>query len=203
MSAESSTSVCNMALARIGAKRINDYEDTSETKLEAVYCRLYYGQTAKALMRSHLWGFAKARVQLSQDTETPAFQWTYSYSLPNDCLRIRYVYDGSDQVGGKTYYSWEREGSHLLINESSVYLKYIRWVEEVPSWDPLFTEVMVLTLAKKLVIPLSQDIKMRADIDQDLKPLMHQVRALDRQESEQIGRAERKPWSLARYSDTA
>lgn len=197
------TEVANQALARLGAKRINDYGDSSDTKLEAVYCRLFYEQTAKALIRSHWWRFAKARVQLSQDTNTPAFQWTYAYLLPNDFLRAVIVYDGSDEPDGRTTYTYELEGDKLLCDESSVYLKYIRWVPDVPSWDALFVEVMVLSLAKKLVIPLSQDSKIKADIDRDLIPLMGKVRAMDRQEQERIGRADLRVWKDARWSDIA
>jgi hypothetical protein len=197
------TEVANQSLARFGAKRINDFDDNSDTKPEALYCRLYYEPTAKALMRSHWWRFAKHRVQLSQDSEAPAFQWTYAYHLPNDFLRAIMVYDGSDLPSGRTYTSYELEGSRLFTDESSVYLKYIRWVSEVPSWDPLFTELMVLSLARKLVIPLSQDAKLKVDIDRDLAVLMRQVRALDRQEQEQIGRTELRTWQDARFSDTA
>jgi len=200
----SPTDVCNQALARFGAKRINSYDDATDKKPEAIYCRLYYEQTAKALIRSHWWRFAKHRVQLSQDTTDPAFQWTYAYLLPSDFLRKVMVYDGSDLPGGRTYTSYELEANRLLIDESSVYLKYIRWVSDVPSWDPLFTEVMVLELAKKLVVPLSQDVtKLKPDIDKDLEILKRRVRAMDRQEQEQIGRAELKTWADARSSDSA
>lgn len=204
------TEVCNMALARIGARRINDYGDPSDNKLEALYCRLFYEQTAKALMRSHWWRFAKHRVQLSQDTNTPDFQWDYAYHLPNDFLRLIIVYDGSDLPGGRTYTSYELEGKRLLIDESTVYLKYIRWVSDVPSWDALFVEVMVLKLAQKLVIPLSQDVaKLKQDIDNELygrggRPgLMSKVRAMDRQEAEQIGRTELRTFQDAPVSDSA
>ena len=196
------TEVCNMSLARLGAKRINDYEDASDTKVEAIYCRLFYEQTAKALMRSHWWRFAKNRVQLSQDTTDPAFQWTYAYLLPNDFLRSILVYDGSNQPTGETEYDYELEGARLLSDESTVYLKYIRWVSDVPSWDPLFAECMVLSLARKLVIPCSQDLKLKKDIDDDLKPLMRQVRTLDRQEQYHVGRFSLRTWREARYSDT-
>lgn len=201
--AVSTTSTCNQSLARLGATRIADYDDAGDTHPEAIYCRLFYEQTAKALMRSHWWRFAKDRVQLSQDTVVPAFQWAYAYHLPNDFLRAIMVYDGSDLGGGRTYSSYELEGSRLLIDESEVYLKYIRWVSDVPSWDPLFTEVFILVLAKKLCIPLSQDSKIKIDLDNDLVPLMRQVRALDRQEQEQIGRDELRTWNDARFSDIA
>jgi len=198
-----------MALARIGSKRIADYIDSSDTETPAIYCRLFYEQTAKALIRSHLWRFARHRVQLSQDTESPVFQWSYAYLLPADFLRHVLIYDGSDLPEGRTYVSYELEGQRLLIDESSVYMKYIRWVESPASWDPLFIEVMVLQLAQKLCIPLSQDVDLKTDIDSDIygrpgRPgLMSKVRAMDRQEAEHIGRGELKTWNDARFSDTA
>jgi len=213
--AESSTSICNMSLARIGAQRINDYTDSSDTNKGAIYCRLFYEQTAKALMRSHLWRFARERVQLSQDTDDPDFQWTYAYHLPSDFLRHILVYDGSDLPEGRTYVSYELEGSRLLIDESSVYLKYIKWVESPANWDALFIEALVLQLAAKLVLPLSgagkEGLAIKSDIDAELygsrrygrRGVISRVRAMDRQEAEHIGRDELKTWSDARFSDSA
>lgn len=201
--AQSSTSICNQALARLGAKRINSYEDATDTKPEALYCRLFYEQTAKALLRAHLWWFAKHRVQLSKDTSDPAFQWTYAYTLPNDFLRPILVYDGSDNPTGETEYDYELEGARLLTDDSAVYLKYVRWVADESSWDALFTELMILHLAKKLVIPLSQDVQLKTEIENDLVPLMRRVRAMDRQEEYHIGRYSLRTWREARYSDIA
>lgn len=192
-----------MSLARLGAQRITDYGDNTDTKKEAIYCRLFYEQTAKALMRSHLWRFARHRVQLSQDAEAPAFEYDYAYHLPNDFLRHILLWDGSDLPGGRVYTSYDIEGSRVLIDESTVYLKYIRWVESPASWDSLFLDLMVLELARRLVIPLSQDLNLKSDIDKDIDKLMPKVRALDRQEAEHWGRDELKVWLDARYSDTA
>lgn len=212
---ESPTSICNMSLARIGGVRINDYSDNTETNKYAISCRLLYEQTAKSLMRSHYWRFARDRVQLSQDTVTPDFQWSYQYILPSDYLRIILLYDGSDLPQGRTYVSYEIEGQRLLIDESEVYMKYIKWVESPASWDPLFIEVMVLMLAQKLVIPLAGAGKeaqaLKDNIDQELwgnrrfgrRGLMSQVRALDRQEAEHVGRDELRVWEDARFSDIA
>lgn len=190
-----------MALARFGAKRINDFDDASENSLEAVYCRLFYTQTAKALMRSHFWWFAKDRVQLSQDTTDPVFQWDYAYHLPNDFLRAILVYNGADNPTGETEYDYELEGKRLLTDEDEVYLKYVKWVPSEANWDALFIEVFTLVLAQKLVIPVSQDVKLKIDIGADLGPLMKKVRALDRQEEYHVGRVSRKTWNDARHSD--
>ena len=202
-----------MALARIGEKRIVNYDDNNETGTPIIYCRLFYEPTAKALMRSHFWRFARHRVRLSQDANSPAFQWAYAYLLPADFLRHILIYDGSDLPQGRTYVSYELEGNRLLIDESEVYMKYIRWVQSPASWDPLFIEIMVLSLAQKLCIPLAgggrDGLALKLDIDQDLfgkpgKPgLMSKVRAMDRQEAEHIGRDELRTWADARFSDLA
>jgi len=195
------TEVSNMSLARIGAKRINNFDDASDTKVEAIYCRLFYNKTRDALMRSHLWRFAKARVALSADTVPPAFQWDYQFHLPNDFLRLVSVFDDSDTVDGRPLDSYELEGKMLMMNSSSVNLRYIKQVDDVNEWDPLFLEVFVLALAKKLIIPLSQDIKLKKDIDDDLYPLLRQVRAMDRNEGTRIGRYALKTWLDARTSN--
>lgn len=199
---ESTTSICNMALKRIGSARINDYADASDNKPEAVYCRLYFEQAAKALMEDHFWPFAKRRVQLSEDTTDPAFGYENAFLLPNDFLRIICFWGDTDLPGGRTTYSYEIEGNRLLTDEDEVYLKYVRWVSSIAEWDPLFIECMVLTLAKKLAMALSQNVAVKQDVDNDLAILMRKVRAMDRNEEERIGQFDRRPWKDARYSDT-
>ena len=201
--AESSTTVCNMALSRLGAKRITDYTDATDTKPEAVYCRLFYTQTAKQLIRSHLWRFAQERVALSQHTTAPSFGYLYAYDLPSDFLRLVLVWNGSERPQMETGYIYQLEGNQILSDETTCKIRYVKWESDVGAWDSLFLEVMVLELAKRLVIPLSQDKDVKADIDKDLEILRRRVRALDRQEQEKIGRHDLKPWRDARYSDQA
>jgi len=206
--AENETSVCNMALARMGSKRINDYDDATDTKPEAIYCRMFFDQTRRALLKDHYWPFAKARVALSADTEWDSdtdndFGYTYAYHLPSDFLRLVLFYNGSDYPDGHTHYTYEIEGKRLLTSESAVYLKYVKDVTDVGSWDTLFIEVMVLLLASKLAMPLAQELNIKQDIDKDLAFLMKKVRAMDRQEEQVIGRADLRAWNDARYSDTA
>lgn len=199
-----STEICNFALTRIGCGRIADFTDDTDTSLPVIQCRMHFEQTAKALMRSHFWRFAKKRVQLSQHTDTPAFQWSYKYALPSDFLRMISVYTGSELITGRSKYSWELEGNWLMTDDSTCYIRYIAWISDTGAWDPLFIEVMTLMLARKLCVALTQDVATtKADLDKDLVPLMSKVRALDRNEGEMIGEVERKIWRDARYSDTA
>lgn len=195
------TNVCNMALARFGGKKILDYTDDSENTVQHIQCRLHYPQTRNALMRSHLWRFARARVGLTQAGGTPPFEYDYKYALPRNYLRIINLYNGDDTRDGRPLDSYTLEGKYLLSNEDTAYLRYIRLVVDPDDWDPLFVEVLVLRLAQKLVVPLSQDMKLKRDIDQELDILMRKVRALDWSESKKLGRNDLRAWREARSTD--
>ena len=191
------TKICNMSLGRFGANRINDLSDNSETIVEAIHCRLHYEQTRNELQRSHFWRFNKARAVLSRDTETPAFEWAYQHFLPNDFLRMRSRYGANNLPDSTTRNSYSLEGNLLLSNDATEKIRYSKLVTDVTQFDPLFVKVLVLELAKKLVIPLSIDEKLKIDIDTDLDKIMPKVRALDREEGDTIRRAERSTWNDA------
>lgn len=194
------TKICNMALGRIGANRINDYFDNSETLLEAIHCRLHYEQTRNALQRSHWWRMNKARAALSRDTATPDFEWDYQHFLPNDFLRMRIKYAANTLPDNGTLNSYSLEGKLLLSNDQDVKIKYSKVVTDVTKFDPLFVEVFILKLAQKLTVPLTISAEMKKDVDKELDELMPKVRALDREEGDTIRRAERSTWNDARFS---
>lgn len=195
----SETDLCNMALGRIGASRISDFDDTSESSPQMVHCRLHYEQTRDALLRSHWWRFARGRKQLSQNATDPDFEWDYAYDLPNDFLRL-WIKPFEDNNAGlhNTRYSFSMEGKQLLSNEDELYLRYIKKVTDVTEFDPLFVEVLALKLALKMVMPLSQDKELYSTLYQEMRDIMARVRAMDKQETDNIGRGERGLWNDAR-----
>ncbi len=196
----SPTQVCNLALARIGSKRINDIEEAATI---AVQCETHYEQTRDALLRSYWWRFASARVDLTQDDEGPDFEWDNQFSLPNDFLRLKDVYEDNNTPLHATTRTYAIEGKKILTNESSVSIRYIRKVEDTTVFDPLFTEVLVLQLAIKLVMPLSQDKVLRRDLLDELTVLMARVRTVDSSETERVGRDDSGRWLDARLTRTS
>lgn len=190
------TSICNMALARIGANRITATEFAADpaTNNDALHCVLHYSQTRDALLRSYHWRFASDRKTLVRDTNSPDFEWDYQYILPTDYLRRKSVYDSDAAVSRNRRF--DIEGQRYLTNDSTVNLRYIRKVTDVTEFDPLFVEVLVLLLAKKLVGSLAgADAKLTQDIKDDLKRLMPKALAVDADETNVGGRSD---WNLAR-----
>jgi len=54
---------------------------------------------------------------------------------------------------------------------------------------------LILKLAIKLVMPITQDAKSKELLLKELVPLMSSVRAMDRLETENIGRGDLAPWA--------
>jgi len=186
------TEICNMALGRLGAKRINDYDDASDTKPEAIQCRLHYEQTRDALIRSHWWRFARARATLSANATDPDFEYDYAYDLPVDFLRMKKPYEAYGVT--ELLYTYSLEGKQLLSNETSMDIEYIKKVTDPNQFDPLFIEVLVLQLALKMVMPLTQDKVLRRELHEELygtpqQPgLMATVRVIDKEETNTTSR---------------
>jgi hypothetical protein len=192
-----------MALGRIGAKRINDLDDASDTKNEAILCRLHYKQTRDALIRSHWWRFARSRKTLSANTTSPDFEWDNAYDLPNDFMRMWLKPFEDNSIGfHNTRRTYSLEGKQLLSDEGTMEIRYIRKVTDVTEFDPLFVEVLVLQLALKMVIPLAgggrNGMAMRQTLLLELfgkGGLMSRVRAMDKSETRTLGRADASTWN--------
>ncbi len=192
----SETKIVNLALSEIGAKRINNLD--TDTSARAINARTHYEQARDSLIRSHYWRFASARKTLSEDTVSPDFEYSNQFILPNDFMRLKNVWSGHSR--GNTNRSFAVEGQRLLIDDSSVSIRYIRKVTDPTEFDSLFIEVLTLQLALKFSGGIAgTDIKLKEDIKQRFAVLMRQVRAIDRQETNTKGREDQGTWNDARF----
>lgn len=204
----SETSILNMALGRIGSTRINDYTDNNEGNPEIVQARIHYEQTRDALLRSHWWRFARTRVALSPNATAPDFEYSNAFDLPGppDAFLREWLppWEDNSEVLGRTRNTYSLEGKQLLSNQTTMKLRYVRQVTDVSEFDPLFVEVLVLQLALKLVMPLSQDKSLWQTLYGELwgvpgiKGVMSRVRTMDKQETNTLGQNDQPNWNDAR-----
>ncbi len=196
--ADSETDIKNLALNRIGETVLTEAQFTADTLVNAKFCNLNYPQTRDFLLRTHWWRFAGSRATLVAAT-APAFQWAYAWTLPDDFLRMKYWWDDNNTRKGASLYSYELEGKEMFTNENNGKIKYIKKETTVTNFDSLFVEVFVLTLAMKIVMPIAKSLKMKRDLQEDLKPLMVMVRTIDKQEQNTVGRGEADTWNDALF----
>lgn len=144
--AQSVVDICNSALQRVGASTILSISDNSP---EARACSVAYDSNRRDELRRHKWNFAIGRVVLAPDATAPAFDYTYAFTIPTDCLRVlRPSTPGLD---------WQIEGRKILTNWSNVLnLRYIRDVTDVSQFDSSFYNVIAAALAVDIVEKLTQ-----------------------------------------------
>jgi hypothetical protein len=126
----------------------------------------------------------------------PSFEWDYQYYLPDDFWRLKRVYedDGVDEVDDR----WEIEGKRILTNYDSCNIKYVRKITDPADFDVLFTEVLILRLALKLVNPLAKTgaDALKEEIRNELRVAESNARLVCAQENNTSGRSD---FNLAQY----
>jgi hypothetical protein len=127
------TSICNSALAKLGADRIVSLAaDNHRARL----MQEQYEKIRDDLLYSHPWNFAVKRVELAPLVDAPIFDFSYQFQLPTDCLRVI----GSDLPKEA---EWKIEGRLLLANYDSIKIQYIAQETDTSKFTPGFSEVRV------------------------------------------------------------
>lgn len=152
----SKTDICNQALARVGGKTIMDIDD-DEAK-NARVCKNVFEAVVREVGRQADWNCLKARSELGQLSTAPAFGWDYQYQLPSDFLRLTHL--NGIEYHGQVQDEYEIEGTVLLTDAESAKVQYIKYSEDTPKWDALFTNAVVVLLASRIAVPLRQDENM-------------------------------------------
>lgn len=188
MAAQSITDICNSALQRVGAASITSLAENSR---EARQCNIAYDSNRRDELRRHNWNFAIKRAVLAPDSESPAFDYDYQFTLPSDCLRVLRP--------AETNLDWAIEGRKILTNDGdTLYLRYIADIEDPSMFDPSFYNVVAAALAIDLCEPLTQSNTKKAQLIQDYKDSVADAKRVDAFESGPEEAAE-DTWIVARY----
>jgi len=183
--------ISNMSLGRIGGK---SFTLAVQTSTEGVQANLWYTHCRDSLLRSYDWPFSKARATLELHPDAPTFEWDHAYQLPDDYLRMRsnYSIDDTNDVDDR----YVIEGDLLLTNEDEAQIRYVRKVTDPAEFDPLFKEILILTLALKLLFPIAGTsaitMQMHIQLNQELAILTGKARTIAFQESNVTGRNDHK-----------
>ena len=142
------TTICNLALGRLGSQRILDI---SEDSAEGRACALQYPVARDELLRMHRWNFAIKRDTLTALASEPAFGWSKQYALPSDCLRVLQLNAWEEN---ETPRKWEVEGKFLQTDEDEAQIKFIKRETDAAVFDSVF----VSALACKLAAMIAKDV---------------------------------------------
>ena len=142
----STVDICNGALNQLGATAILSLtEDSKNARL----CNSRYTQVRDALFRTHPWNCLQTRVELAASTTSPAWGFTYAYTLPADCLRLLRVLDYDS--------NYKVEGRKILSNASTMKILYISRVTDPNEYDELLRETLSAALGADIAYAVTSN----------------------------------------------
>ena len=163
--------ICNSALNQLGASSITALTENSKN---ARICNERYETIRDAVYRSHPWNCLVKRVQLAQDSDTPAWGFTYQYTLPSDCLRVLQIKDYNSD--------YKVEGRKLLIEESEVYLIYLAIETDVNQLDILLRETISAALAQDISYAITSNLQVAKLMAEKYQAKLSEARHTDASE---------------------
>ena len=144
--------LCNRALDLLGAANITSLTENSK---EARLCNGNFDDVRDAVLRSHPWNIAITRRELAKDSDTPAFGFSFQYSLPTDpfCLRVLSFWNSNVNNDVAAYDSnvmFKIEGRKVLSNEGTCNIIYIGRVKDTEQYDSLLNKAISARLAAEI-----------------------------------------------------
>lgn len=146
--------ICNLGLAKLGDEQITSL---TEDKKSARLCNLVYEPLRDSVLRDHFWNFAVDRVALAASTDTPAYDFTTKFALPDDFLRLIDTNLVDDAV-------FKVEGKFLLTNSDSVSIRYVKRVTDPNQFDWMFIEALAARIAAELAIAITDSRVLSLDL---------------------------------------
>ena len=168
------TTICSNAVLMLGGKTINDLYVQVEDR--AVLAASLYPMVRDAVLRSHPWNCACARVALAPDVTAPAFDWASQFTLPGDWIRTLSV----GQKGLPDAYV--TEGRKILSDVSVLYLRYIFRNDNESTWDTMLAEAMVLAMKAVIAYPITLSQAVATQAAADFENFVRRARAIDGQD---------------------
>jgi hypothetical protein len=171
----SKLSIINAALSRCGVEPLASLDVQSKAAKVAIN---QYDLTLKECINDTVWNFAVDRLELSQSGE-PLFEYTASYELPSDCIRVLSVY------GNEPY---KIEGKKLVTNtKETIQIKYLKLVTE-EYFTASFTKAFWLKLAEDISYHLVQSSALQQAIASEAERYLRRARSYNSQEGTPEGR---------------
>jgi hypothetical protein len=146
----SKVDICNRALGAIGEDTIMELNEGTEP---ARQCAIHFDGARDFVLRQYPWSCAKATVELARLTDTPLVGFSYKYAMPADWLKTVKV---SEDTAG-TEPKHRRVGKTLETDAETIYLEYVRQIEDTTYFDSILIDAIAYYLASKIAYSLTQD----------------------------------------------
>jgi len=157
--------IANFALNQIGASNITALDENSKP---ARIINQRYESVRDAVFRAHPWNCLIRRVELAQDSETPAYGYAKQYTLPADpyCLRVlefsngTLTYPRDNMFSNSNGPAFVIEGRKLVTDEAVAKIKYIGRVTDPNEYDANLIDTLAARLAFEICYAITGSTSM-------------------------------------------
>ena len=160
----SSVSICNSALLKVGADIISSLDDGTRA---ANICKIMYPILRDEAQQAAPWRFCLLQVQLTPNLVPPSFDYLNSFALPLDCLRVWRVNSAK----------WTVKQGNILCDNTLVDLLYIQRNTDESTWDSCFVEALAWRMAMEIALALIQSVPLKQDAEKSYMAALAQCRA--------------------------
>jgi len=176
--------ICNEAMDLLGAATITSLTENSK---EARLCNRRYETVRDAVLRAHPWNSAITRTTLPQDSDAPAFGFTYQYTLPTNpyCLRVLSFWNSNVDSEIAAYDSqvmYKIEGRKILSNEGTCKITYVARVTDTEQFDPLLSNTIAHRLASETAYAITGSNSVAQQMFQLYESRLREARSMDAME---------------------
>lgn len=185
-------SIANTALLAIGNKRIGALD---EGTTEADLVSQEIDNAIRSCLEAHSWNFASRWEELALNATAPMAEYTSSFALPSDFVRIHSTYPDL----GRYYRIMER---NLHCNATNLLLRYVFWTAETStgSFKQYFGDAVAYNLANRISYAFTLSADQKKSLLQESELYLSRAKTLDSQE-EGMDDVEENIFAYARCHD--
>ena len=180
----STVDIANYALNSLGANNISSFDENSKP---ARLINQRYDSVRDSVFRAHPWNCLIRRAELAQETDAPAFGYTYQYALPTNpyCLRVLEFTNGTlsypqdnmkSNTGGPVFIV---EGRKLLSDEGVVKIKYVARITDPQEYDANLIDVLAASLAFEISYAITGSNSVKQMMAAEYSDKLKQARSVD------------------------
>jgi hypothetical protein len=149
----SDVDISNMALSHIGEDALVVALSPPDGSVQSAHCARFWPIARAELQEVFEWSFCEARHGTLAQVESLLDNWTFAYTLPADCLKVRKLMaDG--ELDERTSRPYVLLGRTLFTNDENPILVYTKLETDPTKFSPAFTACASYLLASYLAGPI-------------------------------------------------
>lgn len=160
-----------MSLALLGQEALSSYEENSRNG-RAI--RKFYELSRIAAIEDGKWSFATKRSVLAPTVASPAFDWVYKFTLPNDFLKEQHIRNSSG-TNLSSDIDYTIENGELLCDQDTVRLIYTFDQTDLTKYTAKFLELFVAKLAAKACYEITQSRTEERQLNDNYRVMLYEA----------------------------